>query len=74
MAQYIDDVISEDTEIVPEGTPLTVGLLKATLADLPDDYEVVFPLMIGDLVSDNWARATAILSDPDARLVGIAIS
>jgi hypothetical protein len=73
MAQNINDTTTDDTTIVYD-EKLTVGLLKETINDFPDDYEVVFPVMVGETITDNWARVAAILSDDELKLVGIAIS
>lgn len=73
MTQHIDDVINNETVVVEADTPLTLGLLRETLAEFPDDYTVVFPIMQGEVITDYWAQPAAVLSDPNARLVGIAI-
>lgn len=72
MAQNINDTLVDETVVIDDDK-LTVGVLRQTIADFPDDYQVVFPVMRGETITDHWAQVAAILSDDDAKLVGIAI-
>lgn len=72
MAQNINDTLVDETVVIHDER-LTVGVLRDTIADFPDDYQVVFPVMQGETITDHWAEVAAILSDDELKLVGIAI-